>query len=70
MSDPVLVELYKGVLTITLNEPDTMNALSKPLNQGLIDALQRASDDKEVRVVLLTGAGSGFCAGTAVDALN
>lgn len=66
MSDSVLLELDDGVLTATLNEPDTMNALSEGVSQGLFDAVERASNDDDVRVLLLTGAGRGFCAGAAV----
>ena len=66
MSDSVLVELDDGVLTATLNEPESMNALSEGVSQGLTAALERASSDDDVRVLLLTGAGRGFCAGAAV----
>ena len=66
MSDSVLIELDDGVLTVTLNEPDSMNALSEGVSDGLFAALDRASNDDDVRVMLLTGAGRGFCAGAAV----
>jgi 2-(1,2-epoxy-1,2-dihydrophenyl)acetyl-CoA isomerase len=60
---PVLAALADGVLTLTLNRPERLNAL----NHGLVDALnaelRRARDDAAVRAVLLTGAGRGFCAG-------
>jgi 2-(1,2-epoxy-1,2-dihydrophenyl)acetyl-CoA isomerase len=62
----VLLALDDGVLTVTLNEPDTMNALSDGVSRGILDALERASDDDEVRVLVLTGNGRGFCAGAAV----
>ncbi len=51
--EPVLYALADGVATITLNEPDTRNALSPELLAGLIDAFQRAQDDPEARCVVL-----------------
>jgi enoyl-CoA hydratase len=53
-TDPVLYELSEqGVATITLNDPDTRNALSAELLGGLIEAFERARDDGEVRCVVL-----------------
>jgi len=52
-ADPVLYELTDGVATITLNEPDTRNALSPELLSGLIDAFGRAQDDPDARCVVL-----------------
>ncbi len=53
MSDPVLYDLADGVATITLNDPDTRNALSPELLGGLIDAFERTRDDAQVRCVVL-----------------
>lgn len=66
MSDSVLTTLDDGVFTVTLNEPDTMNALSPGVTAGLFDALERANDEDDIRVLLLTGSGRGFCAGASV----
>jgi 2-(1,2-epoxy-1,2-dihydrophenyl)acetyl-CoA isomerase len=64
MSEEVLLErLEDGVLTITLNRPDSMNALNPPLMRALVDATQRAAQNSEVGCVVLTGAGKAFCAG-------
>ena len=52
-----------GVLTITLNRPDVLNALNRAVHQGVHDALMRASADASVRAVVITGAGRGFCVG-------
>jgi 2-(1,2-epoxy-1,2-dihydrophenyl)acetyl-CoA isomerase len=61
---PVLLEsLEAGVLTLTLNRPERMNALNIPLPEALQRAVQRAAADDDCRVVILTGAGKGFCAG-------
>lgn len=62
--EPVLLErLDEGVLTLTLNRPDRMNAFNVALHEALAAALQRAAADEAVRAVLLTGAGRGFSAG-------
>jgi enoyl-CoA hydratase/carnithine racemase len=49
--------------TITLNRPDRLNAISVPMLQSLSAALRQADADPEVRVIILTGAGRGFCSG-------
>lgn len=62
MSD-LLYDVDDGVATLTLNRPDARNAYSDPMVRGLIDALDRAERDTQVRAVILTGAGPAFCAG-------
>jgi 2-(1,2-epoxy-1,2-dihydrophenyl)acetyl-CoA isomerase len=52
-----------GVTTITLRRPDKLNALTAVMSDELVDAFTRARDDPEVRAVVVTGAGRGFCAG-------
>ena len=59
----ILVSLDAGVLSITLNRPDRLNAFNPEMHGLLRDALERAADEHDVRAVLLTGAGRGFCAG-------
>ncbi|MGW4643515.1 enoyl-CoA hydratase-related protein [Sphaerisporangium sp. NPDC004334] len=61
--EQVLYAVEQGVATITLNRPDAMNALTVVMKAALLEALERARDEAEVRAVLLTGAGRGFCAG-------
>src|SRR5688572_732545 len=61
--DPVLVSLDAGVLKLTLNRPDRLNAFNADLHAGLAEALSRAEREPAVRCVLVTGAGRGFCAG-------
>jgi 2-(1,2-epoxy-1,2-dihydrophenyl)acetyl-CoA isomerase len=58
----VLTERAGAVLTITLNRPDVLNALDRATHEGLAAALKEARD-VEVRAVVLTGAGRGFCVG-------
>lgn len=59
----VITEVHEGVAKITLNEPESLNALSNSIVRGLREALIRVEDDESVRVVILTGKGKGFCAG-------
>lgn len=56
-------EVVEGVLTITLQRPDRLNAFTEAMGVELIEAFERADRDDEVRVVIVTGAGRGFCAG-------
>ncbi len=63
MSDTLLVERTDGVTTLTLNRPDTMNALSVELKEALLAALTEAGGDESVRAVVLAGAGRAFCVG-------
>jgi 2-(1,2-epoxy-1,2-dihydrophenyl)acetyl-CoA isomerase len=66
----VLVSLEAGVLTLTLNRPDKLNAFNPEMHQALRKALERALDDAAVRAVVLTGAGRGFCAGQDLSERN
>ena len=59
----ILVSVEAGIETITLNRPEKLNALNPEMHQLLRAALERAAVDAEIRVVLLTGAGRGFCTG-------
>ncbi len=52
-----------GVATLTLNRPERLNALNLELGTALADSLARVAADDGVRVIVLTGAGRGFCAG-------
>ncbi|HTP61485.1 MAG TPA: 2-(1,2-epoxy-1,2-dihydrophenyl)acetyl-CoA isomerase PaaG [Burkholderiales bacterium] len=61
--EPVLVSLDAGVLRLTLNRPDTLNAFTVAMTQALAAAMARAEAESAVRCVLITGAGRGFCAG-------
>jgi enoyl-CoA hydratase/carnithine racemase len=63
---PVERRLEAGILTLTLARPEKLNALSPALVAALQDGLARAGED-DVRVVLLRGAGRGFCAGADIE---
>ena len=58
------------VATITLNRPEKLNAFSDEMLFGLVDALDECESDDEIRAVILTGAGRGFCAGGDVTAMG
>ena len=61
--EQITTELAEGALTITLNRPDRLNAWTPQMGHELIEAFDRADDDDDVRAVIVTGAGRGFCAG-------
>lgn len=64
MSSPkLLVESRDGILTLALNRPEKLNAIDDALSRALLDALDAAADDAQVRAVLLRGTGRAFCAG-------
>jgi 2-(1,2-epoxy-1,2-dihydrophenyl)acetyl-CoA isomerase len=66
----LLYEVKDGVATLTLNRPERLNALGGTLRDDLHDAITRSSGDSDVRVMVITGAGKGFCAGGDVKAMN
>jgi 2-(1,2-epoxy-1,2-dihydrophenyl)acetyl-CoA isomerase len=59
----ILVSQDGGVLEITLNRPDKLNAFNPEMHRQLREALERATMEPAIRALLLTGAGRGFCAG-------
>jgi len=59
----ILVSQDAGVLTITLNRPEKLNAFNPEMHSLLRQAIERAADEAGIRAVLLTGSGRGFCAG-------
>ncbi|MBV7255962.1 enoyl-CoA hydratase/isomerase family protein [Pacificimonas sp. WHA3] len=63
MSEPVLYESADRIARITLNRPDTRNALSDDVVPALINAVLRAEEDTDISCVILTGAGKSFSAG-------
>ena len=66
----LIYETKDKVATLTLNRPERMNALGGTLREDFYDALTRAIDDSEVRVIVITGAGRAFCSGGDVKAMN
>jgi len=71
MSESVVhYEVRDPAAIVTLNRPDRRNAISRALVAGVTDAMQRARDAAAVRCVILTGAGSSFCAGMDLAELS
>lgn len=66
----VLYDVADGVATVTLNRPERLNAWTGRMNHEYRDAMARAEADRAVRVIVVTGAGRGFCAGGDTDALE
>jgi 2-(1,2-epoxy-1,2-dihydrophenyl)acetyl-CoA isomerase len=63
MEQPLLTSQSDGVMEITLNRPDSLNAFTVEMHAGLREAFSQAKSNHNVRAVILTGAGRGFCAG-------
>ncbi len=63
VEDEVLYEVSEHIATLTLNRPDRMNTISGPMLNQLAQLMLKADRDKDVRCIILTGAGRAFCAG-------
>ncbi|MBS0526866.1 MAG: enoyl-CoA hydratase/isomerase family protein [Proteobacteria bacterium] len=68
MPEELLYGVEGPVATVTLNAPQRMNTISGPMLRQLTDALVKASEDRGVRVIILTGTGRAFCAGLNLEA--
>src|SRR6185312_7387708 len=66
----ILYDISDKVATITLNRPDRMNAWTPVMERDVRHAMETSAADDGVRVIVLTGAGRGFCAGADMDALK
>jgi 2-(1,2-epoxy-1,2-dihydrophenyl)acetyl-CoA isomerase len=70
MSNDLIAENREGVLYLTMNRPDKLNALSDQMIAGLLEQLHRAATATDVGAVVLTGAGRGFCAGGDISRMR
>ncbi|MFL5904335.1 MAG: enoyl-CoA hydratase-related protein, partial [Solirubrobacteraceae bacterium] len=61
--ETITSEVADGVLTITLNRPDRLNAFTAEMGRELIEAFDASDADDDIRAVIVTGAGPAFCAG-------
>jgi len=68
--DEILYDVADGVATITFNRPDRLNASTFKMERELREAVVAAGSDDGVRVIVLTGAGRGFCAGFDTSSLS
>jgi 2-(1,2-epoxy-1,2-dihydrophenyl)acetyl-CoA isomerase len=70
MSDSILLQVYNGVATITLNRPQVFNSFNKKMAFAMQDALDACAVNTEVRAVLITGNGKAFCAGQDIQEIT
>lgn len=70
MSQDLLTDVSEGVGTITLNRPDSLNALSTQMNEAAREALAAWATDAKVRCIVITGAGRGFCSGGDIGSMS
>lgn len=68
-TEDFLAEVKNGIAILTMNRPQARNAMSGPMNQALQKTLAEAEHDPEIKVIILTGAGKGFCAGGDVKGM-
>src|SRR5215831_10672644 len=69
-SQEVLYDVSGRVATVTLHRPERLNAWTRVMEEDVRAAMTRAAADEDVRVIVLTGAGRGFCAGADMSLLN
>ena len=71
MNDKIIIyEVIEGVARVTMNRPDHLNAVTQEMTGKLKEALDDACRDEAVKVIILTGAGRGFCAGADMQGLS
>jgi enoyl-CoA hydratase/carnithine racemase len=70
LDEDVLVEIADGVATISLNRPDRLNAVTPEMAARIAALLRGADDDPDVRAIVLTGRGRGFCSGADLAVLG
>jgi len=68
--ESILLKKENWIATLTLNRPDRLNAVIPQMAQELLEVLDEVDKDDEVRVLVLTGAGKGFCAGADVGGMT
>lgn len=66
--ETIIYDVADGILTLTLNRPDKLNAFITAMMNELIDAFERADKDDAVKAIIVTGAGRAFCAGADLSA--
>ena len=65
--ETLLTDLQDGVMTVTLNRPDKLNAFNQTMSRELIDFFTSANTNDEIRAIVITGAGRAFCAGADIS---
>jgi enoyl-CoA hydratase/carnithine racemase len=70
MSEVVQMQVEDGVALLTLNRPDRLNAWTTEMEHAYFAMLEQCGDDEQIRVIVVTGAGRGFCAGADMQELQ
>ncbi len=70
MTETLLFEVEDGIATLTMNRPEKLNAFTNEMLAGLVAALDDCDEREDVRVVILTGAGRGFCSGGDIGGMG
>ncbi len=70
MTETLLFEVEDGIATLTMNRPEKLNAFTDEMLGGLVAALDACDEREDVRVVILTGAGRGFCSGGDIGGMG
>ncbi|MDA1074662.1 MAG: enoyl-CoA hydratase-related protein [Proteobacteria bacterium] len=69
MFETILTDRQDGILTITLNRPERLNAWTYQMGAEMAEAVEAANNDDEINAIVVTGAGRGFCAGADIEAV-
>ena len=67
--EQIVYDVEDRIATVTLNRPEKLNAWTRVMDREVREAMAQAAQDEGVRVIVLTGAGRGFCAGADMDLL-
>jgi enoyl-CoA hydratase/carnithine racemase len=67
MYQHILLDITDNIATVTLNRPEKLNAYTVDMGEEIVDVFDQLRDDDAARVIILTGAGRGFCAGVDLD---
>ena len=70
MSEVVQIEIEDGVALLTLNRPERLNAWTAEMEHAYFALLEQCAEDDQVRAIVVTGAGRGFCAGADMQELQ
>ena len=70
MADFLLFDVVNNIATLTMNRPEKLNAFTSEMLWGLVAALDECDAREDVRAVILTGAGRGFCSGGDIDGMG
>lgn len=64
LSETILIDVKNGIMTVTLNRPNVLNAFNEQMLKELLEVYKQANENDEVRVIIVTGSGRAFCSGS------